>query len=102
MSKEQVNHPQHYNLPGKKEAIDEIADVLGDAGAIYFCLGNAMKYNYRAGEKENNPKEQDESKIQWYLDWADRRILTEMMPEGNEKILKKAIEEVKNIVKKEA
>lgn len=102
MSKEMINHPSHYNQQGKKECIDEIADVLGDAGAIYFCLGNAMKYNYRAGEKEGNPKEQDERKIQWYLDWADRRLLTEMIPENNERILRKAIEEVKNIVKKEA
>ena len=27
--KEQVNHPSHYNLPGKKECIDEMVDIYG-------------------------------------------------------------------------
>ena len=49
MSKEKVNHPDHYNS-GKFEAID----VIGDAGyGEGFCLGNVLKYVLRAKHKED-------------------------------------------------
>jgi len=60
MSKEAVNHPQHYNT-GKYEAIDVIEDwKLG------FHLGNVVKYVARAEHK--NDTLEDLKKARWYLD----------------------------------
>jgi hypothetical protein len=60
MSKEAVNHPQHYNT-GKYEVIDVIEDwKLG------FHLGNVVKYVARAEYK--NDALEDLKKARWYLD----------------------------------
>ena len=62
-TEELVNHPAHYNIEGRKECWEEMEDLFGpDAVVIYDCL-NAYKYNYRAGSKNGNPKEQDMEKI---------------------------------------
>ena len=65
-----VIHQNYYNKPGKKECWDEIASVLGKSGALDFCLGSALKYGYRIGDKEGNPEEQELEKINVYLDKA--------------------------------
>lgn len=61
MSKEQVNHPSHYNShPFGVECIN-IAEHYG------FNLGNAMKYVWRAGLKGSPEKEyEDIKKARWY------------------------------------
>ena len=59
MSKEMINHPQHYNM-GKYEAIDVIEDWQ-----LNFNLGNTVKYISRAGHKDNII--QDLKKSLWYL-----------------------------------
>ncbi len=57
--KEQVNHPAHYTShPSGVECI-EITQHMG------FCLGNALKYIWRADLKGNSI--QDLKKAQWYL-----------------------------------
>ncbi len=55
-----VNHPPHY----KKYSIEciEITEHLS------FCLGNAVKYIYRAGEKGDAVE--DIKKAVWYLNRA--------------------------------
>lgn len=54
-----VNHPAHYTAhPSGIEAI-EICEHLD------FCLGNAVKYLFRAGLKD--PVLQDLQKSAWYL-----------------------------------
>jgi hypothetical protein len=54
-----VNHPRHYNVhPSGLEAI-EICEHLS------FCLGNAVKYVWRAGEKGD--RIEDLRKAEWYL-----------------------------------
>lgn len=58
-----VNHPKHYNREGSMECISEIIEFLGVEAAIYFCLGNVMKYRYRANEKGH---EEDIQKSDWY------------------------------------
>ncbi len=63
-----VNHPEHYTREGHKECIEEIKDTIGTVGAIYFCLGNAMKYQYRADKKGNMCE--DLLKASWYIDKA--------------------------------
>lgn len=68
---EHVNHPDHYNIPGRKECIVEIQEKYGVRIAVIFCLTNAYKYLYRAGEKPGNSKMRDIEKAKWYLAWAD-------------------------------
>ena len=66
MSKEMINHPQHYNQ-GKYEAIDVIEDWnLG------FNLGNTVKYIARAGHKDDIV--QDLKKSLWYLSREIERL----------------------------
>ena len=54
-----VNHPKHYTShPSGVEAI-EVCQHLN------FCIGNAVKYLFRAGKKD--PVLQDLQKAAWYL-----------------------------------
>lgn len=54
-----VDHPDHYTShPSGVEAI-EITEYMS------FCLGNAMKYIWRAGQK--NDQIEDLEKAIWYL-----------------------------------
>ena len=68
--KEMVNHPAHYNAPGRKECIEEMVDIWGAEQTAVWCEMTAYKYEYRAGTKDGNSKEQDLAKRQWYLDKA--------------------------------
>ena len=68
--KEMVNHPAHYNAPGRKECIEEMVDKWGAEQTAIWCEMTAYKYEYRAGTKEGNSAEQDMAKRQWYLDKA--------------------------------
>lgn len=68
---EQVNHPSHYNLPGRKECIVEMQERFGTYATVIFCLTNAYKYLYRAGMKEGNSAEQDIQKAKFYHDYAN-------------------------------
>lgn len=55
-----IDHPPHYNAhPSGVECIDI-------AKFHCFCLGNAIKYIWRAGLKTDNPVE-DLRKAIWYL-----------------------------------
>lgn len=67
---EQVNHPVHYNTPGRKECIEEMIDRWGPETVATWCEITAYKYEYRAGLKDGNSDEQDTAKRQWYLDKA--------------------------------
>lgn len=65
-----VDHPNHYNVPGRKECIVEMRENYGSYITAIFCLTNAYKYLYRAGEKANNPQQQDIDKAKWYFNYA--------------------------------
>lgn len=55
-----INHPPHYNQhPNGIECIDVVE-------YMNFCLGNAIKYIWRAGIKTEDPIE-DIKKAIWYL-----------------------------------
>ena len=54
---EKVNHPAHYNLPGKKECIKQMEEDYGEYITMIFCLTSAYKYLYRAGEKPGESEE---------------------------------------------
>lgn len=61
MERDAVNHPPHYTShPSGIEAI-QITEHMN------FCLGNAVKYIWRAGLKSNSPVE-DLKKAAWYIE----------------------------------
>ena len=71
---EQVNHPSHYNKAGRKECIVEMEDKYGIPATVGFCLMNAYKYLYRAGDKVDNSYEQDRKKAEWYFGYANKLL----------------------------
>jgi hypothetical protein len=57
---DQVNNPKHYTShPSGVECI-QITEHMG------FCLGNAIKYIWRADEKGNDIE--DLRKAKWYIE----------------------------------
>lgn len=70
MAKQEVNHPSHYKGNNGIEAIDAIEAATGFEGALHFCQGNALKYLFRAGYKEDNSTLQDFRKARWYINRA--------------------------------
>lgn len=66
--KEAVNHPAHYNIPGKKECIEQMKEDYGDLITVIFCLTNAYKYLYRAGHKDS--ADEDIEKAKWYYNYC--------------------------------
>lgn len=62
MTDDVVNHPSHYTShPSGIECI-QITEHMG------FCLGNAIKYIWRADLKHGDGGMQDLQKARWYLD----------------------------------
>ena len=63
-----VNHPAHYLAhPSGVECI-RITEHFN------FCLGNAIKYIWRAGLKDNTSTIQDLQKAQWYINNEIKRL----------------------------
>lgn len=54
-----VNHPKHYNSHESGVEAIEICERMS------FCVGNAVKYVFRAGEKGD--RLEDLKKARWYL-----------------------------------
>lgn len=70
MTKETVNHPDHYNGNCSIECIDAIVGMLGLEATVYFCLGNAVKYMWRKDYK--GKEKEDMRKASWYLAQVER------------------------------
>lgn len=69
MSSDPVNHPRHYTQhPSKVECI-QITEHMN------FCLGNAMKYIWRADLKNGL---EDLEKAKWYIERELRRRKKEL------------------------
>ena len=72
MSKEMVNHPEHY---GGKENIYEVVKVCEawglDKDAYIFYV---VKYVARAGKKDTDKELQDMKKALWYLNRKIERL----------------------------
>ena len=66
-SSDNVNHPNHYNIPGRKECIVEMIEKFGVEAVIIFCKLNAYKYNYR---HELKGGQIDLKKAEWYENYA--------------------------------
>lgn len=62
--------PNHYKKAGKPECWEMMEQLFGREAVAIFDILNAFKYNYRAGDKPNNPAEQDLAKAQYYLGHA--------------------------------
>ena len=63
-----ATNPKHYRgHPSGIECI-QITEHMP------FCLGNAVKYIWRAGLKEGNDTEQDLRKAIWYLEREIARV----------------------------
>ena len=63
-----VNKPKHY-ANGEYECIDVMLDVFGVEAVKSFCLCNAFKYIWRAGNKNGV---EDTKKASWYLNkWEE-------------------------------
>lgn len=73
-----VNHPKHYTEhPSGVECI-EITEHMG------FCIGNAIKYLWRAGLK--GEQVEDLRKARWYIDREIARVLNGRKKDEEEKI----------------
>jgi hypothetical protein len=67
MKHDNVNHPKHYTEhPSGVECI-EVTEHMN------FCVGNAIKYLWRAGLK--GEQIEDLRKARWYIDREIARIL---------------------------
>lgn len=68
-SADAVHSPKHYKLKGLDiESVDVIKATLSDDEYRGWCKGNAMKYLFRAGKKDDEI--QDLSKCDVYIKWA--------------------------------
>lgn len=84
-----VIHPGHYNIPGRKECIEEMLDKFGYGKTEAFCELNSYKYQYRH-EQKNGQEDLDkasnyqkmlmeyisgktqDSRLQTIMDWKFR------------------------------
>lgn len=71
MKEDKINHPKHYTShPSGVECI-EITQHHN------FCIGNIIKYLWRAGLKGEDTKLEDLKKARWYLDREIARLTDE-------------------------
>jgi hypothetical protein len=75
---DRVNHPEHYNShPSGVECIDIIEWMT-------LNCGNAVKYLWRAGLKDEAPEIEDLKKARWYIDREIKRLeRTDGQPGGH-------------------
>jgi hypothetical protein len=69
MSHDPVNHPKHYTGHASGVECIQITEHMN------FCLGNAVKYIWRAGEKGDAIE--DLRKARWYLDREIARLASD-------------------------
>ena len=67
MLNDPVNHPSHYTEHASGIECIQITEHMN------FCLGNAVKYIWRAGLKNDNAIE-DLKKARWYVDRELERL----------------------------
>lgn len=69
-----INSPKYYQQENGRECIDEMILFFGKKAVIDFCRCNAYKYKFRAGKKNNNTKEEDLAKANWYLNYIEKTM----------------------------
>lgn len=60
MKMSNVLHPKHYNIPGRKECIEEMVEKFGHEKTEAFCELNSYKYQYRH-EMKNGQEDLDKA-----------------------------------------
>lgn len=60
-------NPAHYDGDACMRCIANKTEDM--KGARAFCIGQAIKYLWRAGRKPNETRHDDVCKAFWYLDW---------------------------------
>lgn len=78
MSTDIVNHPAHY----ESQAI--VIQPIDLYEKLPFCLGNALKYVFRAGHKDGSSELEDLKKSLWYLERNQRSPGAVSIEEDNE------------------
>jgi hypothetical protein len=68
MKKDPVNQPEHYMRHPSGIQCIEVTEHMN------FCLGNAVKYIWRTGQKENVNAVEDLRKAIWYIHREIERI----------------------------
>jgi translation initiation factor 2 alpha subunit (eIF-2alpha) len=63
MSKEMINHPNHYGGAENQYEVIKIIEALN----LDFHTGNAIKYIIRAGKKDPTKELEDLRKAAWYI-----------------------------------
>ena len=63
-----INHPPHYTGHASGVECIQITEHMN------FCLGNAVKYIWRAGNKLSNTVFDDLKKARWYIDREIERL----------------------------
>lgn len=114
INKSLVSHPQHYNKEGHSECWDEMKNLFGVKAVIIFDLLSAYKYYYRAGLKDGNSSEQENAKIEVYMNHA-KDLIMKMVANGDrymmeyaehyskmQKLLDERGEEIENSNKEES
>ena len=71
MKMSNVIHPGHYNIPGRKECIEEMLDKFGYGKTEAFCELNSYKYQYRH-EQKNGQFCHFFNQLQTTMDWKFR------------------------------
>lgn len=71
INSDMVNHPSHYNLPNRKECIDEMIDIYGLKDVAKWCEITSYKCKYRARHASSFTNfVQDMHEATWYMDKA--------------------------------
>lgn len=78
-----VNHPPHYTSHKSGVECIEITEHMG------FCLGNAIKYIWRADLKQNAVE--DLEKAKWYIDREIKKLKGEGKMQESENYLSQVI-----------
>ena len=72
MSKEMVNHPEHYGGQDNPYEVVKVCEAWGlDKDAYIF---NVVKYVARAGKKDSNKEIEDLKKAMFYLNRKIERL----------------------------
>lgn len=71
INSEMVNHPSHYNLPNRKECIDEMIDIYGLKDVAKWCEITAYRCKYHARHASSFTNfVQGMHEAAWYTDKA--------------------------------
>lgn len=65
---ERVNHPRHYTSHASGIECIDVVEWMS------FNRGNAIKYIWRAGEKNRSAEIEDLEKARWYIDREIARL----------------------------